>query len=202
MFPNGHIVNGSENNYPGVNGDTPVHRARDNGGGRRKEVEHEERDQETHGADVDEYAVAAKRPSSGRESFSTKAFDDDAADGDEVGGEQADCGEREDGVESEGGANIDEGQENGDDKGNDDGVEGDVPRGRNLTRSVLESALGRVCTVGLTCEMTDENGTPLSRANAHNCREAVAISAIQLEVSVKIRIAVITFVPARLWVVL
>jgi len=53
--------------------------------------------------------------------------------------------------------------------------------------------------VGVDCWLTratvEEKGTPLSRANDHSWREAVAISEIQLEVRVIIRIAVMAFVP-------
>ena len=53
--------------------------------------------------------------------------------------------------------------------------------------------------MGVDCWLTratvEEKGTPLSRANDHSWREAVAISEIQLEVRVIIRIAVMAFVP-------
>lgn len=46
----------------------------------------------------------------------------------------------------------------------------------------------------LTCESIPWNGTPLSRANDHNCREPVATSLIVLEVSVTMRMVTMTLV--------
>jgi len=51
----------------------------------------------------------------------------DAGDLDDVGAEdRADC-KRDDGVEGDGAAQVDEGKKAGDDEGDADGVEGDVP---------------------------------------------------------------------------
>lgn len=53
-----------------------------------------------------------------------------------------------------------------------------------------------------TLDKNGENGSPLSRAKDQICREAVAISLITAQTSVMMMMATMTFVPARLLVVL
>ena len=53
-----------------------------------------------------------------------------------------------------------------------------------------------------TLDRNGENGNPPSRANDQICREAVAISLITAQTRVMMMMATMTFVPARLLVVL
>lgn len=86
--------------------------------------------------------------------MAANAFEQNAADCDHVGrGEGAD-GKGDDGVEGSGGADVYEGEEDCDDEGDDDGVEGDVPAWCDLERMNLLACLGIKSAVGgkLTCE--------------------------------------------------
>jgi len=67
--------------------------------------------------------------------LAANALDEDAGDGDHVGGHEGGDGEGIDCVESNRGADVDEGQENGDDKGNEDCVKRDVPSGFDLVEN-------------------------------------------------------------------
>ena len=55
-----------------------------------------------------------------------EALQEEAADGDEVGAEEGDEVERDDDVEGDGAAELDEAEDEGEAGGGEDGVEGDV----------------------------------------------------------------------------
>jgi hypothetical protein len=67
-----------------------------------------------------------------RKRFTFEAFKQQTADGDAVGSEQGGKVERKDGVEGCCGADVDEGEEDTDEEGDDDGVEGDCGFGVDL----------------------------------------------------------------------
>ena len=106
---------------------TPVHGGRLNGRRQREEAEHEDRRKEAQRCDVDGHAKFTERPAAVGERFTANAFDEDAADCDAVGGDEGGDGEGDDCLEGDGGADVDEREEDGHDEGDDNGVEGDVP---------------------------------------------------------------------------
>jgi hypothetical protein len=138
------------------------------------------------------------------ERFASQAFEQETADGDAVGGEQGGEIEREDGVEGGGRADVDEGEQDADDEGDDDGVEGDCGFGVDLVGVLLAlSLLTHARRVSILTWLTvAEKGTPLSLANAQVWRLAVATHAITLPVMGKMTSIVMAIVAALLPVVL
>jgi len=174
----------------------PVHRASHHGCRQREKGKYKDWYQVAKGEDVDKAAVAAERPAMWGKRLTTDAFEQNAADCDHVGGGKGADGKGYDGVEGGGGADVYEGKEDGDDEGDDDGVQGNVPAGCDLELTGLLACIERKGGVRdrRTCESTAEKGTPLSRANDHNCREPVATSLMVLAVRVTMRTVHMTFV--------
>jgi hypothetical protein len=110
----------------------PVHtvgRHRDRTG---EQCEDQDGQQPAERGNVDGGSGLSERPFSVGEGFAFQAFEQETADGDAVGGEQGGEIEREDGVEGGGRADVDEGEEDANDEGDDDGVEGDCGFGVDL----------------------------------------------------------------------
>jgi hypothetical protein len=92
-------------------------------------------------SNIDRGSGFSERPFAVGERFASQAFEQETADGDAVGGEQGGEIEREDGVEGGGRADVDEGEQDADDEGDDDGVEGDCGFGVDLVGVLLALSL-------------------------------------------------------------
>lgn len=181
-------------------GDVPVHRVGLDGRGGGEEAKDEKGDEEGEGEGVDGGAGAAEGPAGGREGFAAEALGEDAADGEDVGGEEGGEGEGDDGVEGDGGAEVDQADDDAEEEGDDDGVEGDGEGGGDLW-GVVRVRFG-LCTTSEEAEESmrtfaknGENGRPLSRAKDQICRDAVAISAMTAQINAMITMAVMMLVP-------
>lgn len=94
---------------------TPIHRARLYGCRKREETEHENRCQKHQCDYIDSHAVTAERPAPVGQRLAANTFQEDAADGDHVGGDEGGDCKRYDGLKGDGGADVDEREEDGDD---------------------------------------------------------------------------------------
>jgi len=125
-------IHNRENNNSPKHQNIPVHRNRIRVWHRREESHRKRQRQEHNAEDIERQAPSTKREARWEQGLSAKTFDDDAGDGDDVGGEEGAGAERGHDVEGDGAADVDEGEEYGEDVGENDGIEGDVPAGADL----------------------------------------------------------------------
>ena len=74
-----------------------------------------------------------ERPASMGKRLLSDTFERHASDADDVGGHEGGGGEGEDCIEGDGGTDVDEGDDHGEEAGEEDGVDGDLPRGVDLS---------------------------------------------------------------------
>jgi len=110
-----YVVQGGENNDATIHNNAPIHshgRRVDDAG---EEAEDVYRKQIAHGADIDWETPAPQTPAGWWQLVALETSEQHAADCDHIRGQQAAGVEGVDGVQRGGGANIDEGKEDGDD---------------------------------------------------------------------------------------
>ena len=110
-----YVVQGGENDDATIHDNTPIH-----GYGRRvddagEEAEDVHRKQIAHGTDIDWETPAPQTPAGRWQLVALETLEQRAANCDHIRGQQAAGIERVDGVQRGGGADIDEGKEDGDD---------------------------------------------------------------------------------------
>jgi hypothetical protein len=112
-----------------INQNAPVHGLRHHRCRQREECKNIDQQEEQYGDDIAREPSAAQAPACVRKRVVADPAQSDARDGDDVGAENGADGERHDGVESDCAAEVDEREEAGNDEGDVDGVERDVPAG-------------------------------------------------------------------------
>src|SRR4051794_22001904 len=90
--------------------DVPVHGNRIRVRDRREKAHNERQCQERDAEDVEWKTDTTKREARGEKGFSANAFDDDAGNRDDVGGEEGADAKGSDDVEGDSAANVDEGE--------------------------------------------------------------------------------------------
>ena len=134
MPPKYHIVSRSEDQHAPVYSDILIYNSRKHRNGKEEENKYIDREKKIYRCDVYNSAVATEGPSPVGELLPSEAFQHDTADRDNIEDEGANGAERENNVQGDGGADIDQGEKYSGDKGNDDGIEWNMPTGHNLRR--------------------------------------------------------------------
>ena len=118
--PTSKVVNKRQNPHNRKNNHSPVEirqrRRIPNKHVRRPEREEERHDQEAQRQIVDDASVSAERPAARRQGFATDSAEAQGADGDYVGEEQGGVADGENGVEGYVAAEVDAGEDEGDDE--------------------------------------------------------------------------------------
>lgn len=126
------VVNGRKNRDPPEHHHIPVHRLRIHPIRYREKAEDKEWNQENLCYEVDRQPVFTEGEFGSGKCFPAEAFRNEAADGEDVGGEEGGDCERHYGVQRDGRAKVDEGDDDAEPKGHPEGVERDVPAGFDL----------------------------------------------------------------------
>lgn len=113
-----------------------------------------------------------------------------------IRGHQGNSRKRQHSIERRSAANVDEGDDDREDHSEDDGVERDVPSRMNLLNS--QRQIKHFILSRLTAPSQEENGRPLSRANANVCREVDAIALMVIMMRRNKITTVMPVVPPRL----
>lgn len=113
-------------NHKQKNHNRPVHIDGRGHGRDGEEIHHEAHGQKTHGGIVDGGAPFAEGPAPRAEGFVAETFETDAADGGHVGEDEGGVGERDNGVEGDVGAEVEAGNQEGDEEGGEDCVGRDI----------------------------------------------------------------------------
>lgn len=130
--PDEDVVKGRDGDDPDVHHHGPVHEIRRGIDSQREKRKDKHGRQIAECADVDGHAEASQGPPRPGQRAAANAPEENAADADVVGGYQGGVCEGCDGVEGHVGAEVDEGQQDCGDEGDEDGIEGDIPVLRDL----------------------------------------------------------------------
>lgn len=117
--PLDHIKSRSPQEHSPKHGNVPIHRLWLHWRRRREEAKHEERQQKHQSDDVDGHAGTAKGPARRRQRLAAQTLGEDAAYGEDVGAEKCGEGEGDDGIEGDGGPEVDETDDDAEEEGND-----------------------------------------------------------------------------------